>query len=307
MITFSLRPSRRSTLPSIEASVSTFVVSWNEAAERNDSVASDAFVIPRISGLERRRLALRLHAGVLALERDLVHELARKQLRVAGLAHPHLLQHLAHDQLDVLVVDVDALRLVDLLHLAHEVQLGRRRALASSSSSAGASEPSCSGSPGSTTWPLRDEQPRPPRELVLPRRQRLAVLVDALREDRHLRPALGLLDVDPPADLGERRGALRVPRLEDLDDAREAVRDVRAGDAAGVERPHRQLRAGLADRLRGDDADRVADLGELARREERAVARLAHARLGAALEHRADRQRRRRRRRAPRRSRAAAG
>jgi hypothetical protein len=37
-------------LPSIDASVSTFVVSWKEAAERNDSVASDAFVIPRMSG-----------------------------------------------------------------------------------------------------------------------------------------------------------------------------------------------------------------------------------------------------------------
>ena len=50
MITFSFRPSRRSTFPSIEASVSTLVVSWKEAAERKDSVASDAFVIPRISG-----------------------------------------------------------------------------------------------------------------------------------------------------------------------------------------------------------------------------------------------------------------
>ncbi len=50
MITFSFRPSSRSTLPSIDASVSTFVVSWKEAAERNDSVASEAFVIPRISG-----------------------------------------------------------------------------------------------------------------------------------------------------------------------------------------------------------------------------------------------------------------
>ena len=50
MITFSFSPSRRSILPSIAASVSTFVVSWNEAAERNDSVASDAFVMPRMSG-----------------------------------------------------------------------------------------------------------------------------------------------------------------------------------------------------------------------------------------------------------------
>ena len=50
MITFSLSPSRWSTLPSIDASVSTLVVSWKEAAERNDSVASDAFVMPRMSG-----------------------------------------------------------------------------------------------------------------------------------------------------------------------------------------------------------------------------------------------------------------
>ena len=50
MMTFSLSPSRRSVFPSIAASVSTFVVSWNEAAERNDSVASEALVIPRISG-----------------------------------------------------------------------------------------------------------------------------------------------------------------------------------------------------------------------------------------------------------------
>jgi len=50
MITFSFRPSSRSILPSIAASVRTFVVSWKDAAERKDSVASDAFVIPRISG-----------------------------------------------------------------------------------------------------------------------------------------------------------------------------------------------------------------------------------------------------------------
>ena len=107
--------------------------------------------------------------------------------------------------------------------------------------------------------------------------------------DRDLRPALGLLDLDAAADLDERRGALRVPRLEDLDDARQAVRDVGAGDTAGVERPHRQLGARLADRLGGDDADRVADLAHLAGGEEDAVAGLADARLGAALEHRAHR------------------
>ena len=38
------------------------------------------------------------------------------------------------------------------------------------------------------------------------------------------------------------------------------------GDAADVERPHRQLRAGLADGLGGDDADRLAELDEVAAR-----------------------------------------
>ena len=50
MMTFSLRPSRPSFLPSIAASVSTRVVSWKEAADSHDSVASDALVIPMSSG-----------------------------------------------------------------------------------------------------------------------------------------------------------------------------------------------------------------------------------------------------------------
>jgi hypothetical protein len=45
------------------------------------------------------------------------------------------------------------------------------------------------------------------------------------------------------------------------------------GDAAGVERPHRQLRARLADRLGGDDADRLARRDHLAGGEVAAVAR----------------------------------
>ncbi len=89
--------------------------------------------------------------------------------------------------------------------------------------------------------------------------------------------------------LGDLREALRLARLEQLDHARQAVRDVRAGDAAGVERAHRQLRARLADRLRGDDSDRVADLRECAGRHRAAVAGLANAALRLALEHRANR------------------
>ena len=48
-----------------------------------------------------------------------------------------------------------------------------------------------------------------------------------------------------------------------------------ARSAADVERPHRQLRARLANRLRGDNADRFAQFHELAGGE---VASVAHAR-----------------------------
>ena len=46
MMTFSLRPTRWSTLPLMAASVRTLVVSWKEAADRKLSVARDALVIP---------------------------------------------------------------------------------------------------------------------------------------------------------------------------------------------------------------------------------------------------------------------
>ena len=94
---------------------------------------------PEDQRLERRLFLLRLLGASFArLEHRLVDELARAAASVSpGVLDAHLLQHLADDQLDVLVVDVDALRLVDLLHLTDEVQLGRRRALRSASSSAG--------------------------------------------------------------------------------------------------------------------------------------------------------------------------
>src|ERR671939_666580 len=50
MITFSFRPRSESLLAWIAASVRTRVVSWKEAADSHDSVASDAFVMPMRTG-----------------------------------------------------------------------------------------------------------------------------------------------------------------------------------------------------------------------------------------------------------------
>ena len=46
IITFSFNPTSGSIFPLIAASVRTLVVSWNEAADKNESVASAALVIP---------------------------------------------------------------------------------------------------------------------------------------------------------------------------------------------------------------------------------------------------------------------
>ena len=61
-----------------------------------------------------------------------------------------------------------------------------------------------------------------------------------------------------------------------------------AGDAADVEGAHGELRAGLADGLRGDDADRFAELDHLAGGQVAAVALRAAAALAFAGEHGAD-------------------
>src|SRR5256885_10567830 len=119
---------------------------------------------------------------------------------------------------------------------------------------------------------LRNQEAGTPRQLD---RLRLFVLRQVVGDDRDLRTAIGVLDVDLAAYLGQRGRTLGVPGLEDLDDARKTVRDVGAGDTPRMEGPHRQLRSGLADRLGRDDADRVADLGGLAGGKERAVARPA--------------------------------
>ena len=105
MITFSFRPSRRSVLPQIDASVRTLVVSWKDAAEMKHSVESDALVMPSRIGSARGLLARPPASLVRVLEDDLLDLLADQEVGVADLLDAHPAQHLADDDLDVLVVD----------------------------------------------------------------------------------------------------------------------------------------------------------------------------------------------------------
>ena len=63
IMTFSLKPFSMSTLPNVEASVRTRVVSWKDAAEMKDSVSSDALVIPRRTGSPSAAYHLPLRCG----------------------------------------------------------------------------------------------------------------------------------------------------------------------------------------------------------------------------------------------------
>ena len=127
MMTFSLSPRRVSVLPSMAASVSTLVVSWKEAADRKLSVASEALVMPRMTcSASAGWPPSSLTRTFSPVEDRAVDELTGQELRVAGDDDAHLLHHLPGDELDVLVVDLDALRAVDLLHLVDEVALGGR-------------------------------------------------------------------------------------------------------------------------------------------------------------------------------------
>ena len=73
-MTFSFRPSSVSVLPWTEASVSTRVVSWKEAAEMNERVCSEALVMPSrtgwvIAGRPPRRSALAFSSSTSVLSR----------------------------------------------------------------------------------------------------------------------------------------------------------------------------------------------------------------------------------------------
>ena len=109
-------------MPEIDASVSTRVVSWNDAAEMNESVESDAFVMPSSSG---RPFAGRPPPAITrsfsSRKRNLSTCSSIEELGVADVLDLHPPHHLPDDDLDVLVVDVDALQPVDLLDFVDQV------------------------------------------------------------------------------------------------------------------------------------------------------------------------------------------
>ena len=90
-----------------------------------ESVSSEALVMPSRTGFAFGGLAaLGDDLGVDALEVGAVDLVAPEELvGVARIGDLHLAQHLADDDLDVLVVDFHALDAIDFLHFVDEVLL----------------------------------------------------------------------------------------------------------------------------------------------------------------------------------------
>ena len=120
-MTFSLSPLSVSILPWTEASVSTRVVSWNEAAEMKLRVCSDALVMPSSTGLPSAFFCFFSSCALISSISSRSTCSPGKQGGVAAVGDLDLLQHLANDHLDVLVVDLHALESIDFLDLADEI------------------------------------------------------------------------------------------------------------------------------------------------------------------------------------------
>ena len=99
------------------------MVSWNDAADSHESVASDALVIPISTTIRRGLPALGDHPTVLGLEFATLGQRAGQELRRARVDDRDATQHLPDDHLDVLVVDRHTLSAVNLLDLLDEVDL----------------------------------------------------------------------------------------------------------------------------------------------------------------------------------------
>ena len=88
----------------------------------NERVCSEALVMPSRTGVpERRTLALLLDLDVDLVDLDAVELFALDEIGVARIGDLDLLQHLANDHLDVLVVDHHALQTIDVLDLVDQV------------------------------------------------------------------------------------------------------------------------------------------------------------------------------------------
>ena len=181
-------------------------------------------------------LAFGCHADIDLVHFSPVDLLALQQLGFAGVVDLDLLQHLANDHLDVLVVDVDALQPVDLLDFVHQVSRQFLDALDGENVVRG-------GISLDDIIALLDDVAVLKVDVLALRDQVLLRLIALARWlDRDA--ALVLVVLAEPhrsADLGDDCGFLRLARFEQLRHPRQT-----AGDVAGLGALRRNTRNNVA-------------------------------------------------------------
>ena len=205
----------------------------------------------------RGLLALRFHLLVDILVIQHVHHGARQEIRVSAFLDADLFQHLAHNHLDVLVADLNALETVHSLYLPEHVVLHVPNAL---------DPQDIVGIHASF------------RELIAGLQNRSVLDLDPgtvgnqvglgnsflLIGDDNLTLLLSVLDRSHTLDLRDDGKTLGLPGLEKLLHTGKTLGDIAAGHAAGVEGTHGQLGTRLTDGLGRDDTYRLSYLHRLA-------------------------------------------
>ena len=206
------------------------------------------------------------HALVLALEDVLLDLLVDEEVRVADVLDAHAAQHLTNDDLDVLVVDGDALQAVDLLDLVDEVRRELLLAL-DAKDVVRVRRPVLQRLARADAVARLDVDVLALRDQVLARLigERAAVMAE--RRDDDLALALGVLaERNLAVDLRDDGVVLRLAGLEELGDARKTT-----GDVLGLRGLARDLRDDVArlEQVAVLDDDVRADREEVTRFERR--------------------------------------
>ena len=230
-------------------------------------------------GLAGSVAAVDLLVGIVQLQD--VHHRAVQQLGVAGVLQTHLPHHLADDDLDVLIVDVNALLTVHAQNFLDQIVVHGVGAADAEHvvGVQGAVGQLGTGGDGVAVLHLQTGV-----------RHRVGAGIAVVGGDDNVQQAaLGsLLEADLAANLRQSGHTLGLAGLEQLFNTGKALGDVAAGQAAGVERTHGQLGTGLADGLGGNDTNCLAGANRLLSGQVHAVALGAHTAVGLAGQDRAD-------------------
>ena len=121
IITFSFNPFKLSILQCIAASVNTFVVSWNDAAEMKLSVLSDDFVIPINSGSAIAGMPPSFKTLSFSASKTILSTISSsRNYRDAGVFNPYVFKHLFNYNFYMLIVNFNALKPVNFLYFVDQ-------------------------------------------------------------------------------------------------------------------------------------------------------------------------------------------